>query len=454
MKRLLLWLMFGKNARFERVLKWWFRRKYGFDLRASDYHRSRPHAADSKLSAVGHALKYGIGDDPRVIEAHLKDSLQKLRGLGENRPKAILVSHDLSATGAPLLALELLTELRKSHDVWVISGGTGALWAWFDQLAARVTVIGPDDPQKIEELPGFEDFKSPDWIFINSIEAIRVLDMPEQLTKRTIALVHEFAQTTAALPKKIKALKRTALVVFSSKVTRNSFVDFDKSLATFSTMVLAQPLISKLPGDAMPSVRMRTNRSRLFEGKGNPRLVLGAGSVNYRKGVDLFIETCRQVEQKSPNRNRYAWMGGSTNGPDDVYLSYLIEQLKLAGLTDSFSFIEHGNFRSALKQADVFLVSSRADPLPNVALDALALEIPTFCFRGTTGLVELLEDFKLGNFAVPFPDCNAASTQILKYLSNPGENKSRRARLARALRGFGAADYLKLVTNAARETQS
>lgn len=454
MKRLLLWLIFGKNARFERVLKWWFRRKYGFDLRASDYYRSRPDAADSKLSAVAHILKYGFSDDPRAVEAYLTDSLQKLWGLGQNRPKAILVSHELSATGAPLLALELLTELRKSHDVWVISGVTGTLWAWFDQLASRVTVISSDNPYKIEELPGFEDFKSPDWVFVNSIEAVGVLDFPEQLATRTIALVHEFAQTTGALPKKIRALKQAALIVFSSKVTRNSFVDFDKSLANCSTMVLAQPLISKLPGDAMPSVRLNASRSKHFAGKGRPRFVLGAGSVNYRKGVDLFIETCRQIEQKRPNRIRYAWMGGSTSALDNLYLSYLIEQVRLAGLTDSFLFIENGNFRSALQQADVFLVSSRADPLPNVALDALALEIPTFCFRGTTGLVELLEDFKLDNFAVPFPDCNAASAEILKYLSSPGAHKSRLAKLARALRGFGAADYLKLVINAAGEARS
>jgi glycosyltransferase involved in cell wall biosynthesis len=41
--------------------------------------------------------------------------------------------------------------------------------------------------------------------------------------------------------------------------------------------------------------------------------------------------------------------------------------------------------------ADVFLVTSRLDPLPNVALDAAARDMPVIAFREATGLADLAD---------------------------------------------------------------
>ena len=41
--------------------------------------------------------------------------------------------------------------------------------------------------------------------------------------------------------------------------------------------------------------------------------------------------------------------------------------------------------------ADVFLVTSRLDPLPNVALDAAARDMPVIAFRQATGLADIAD---------------------------------------------------------------
>ena len=49
----------------------------------------------------------------------------------------------------------------------------------------------------------------------------------------------------------------------------------------------------------------------------------------------------------------------------------------------------------AYQAADLLLISSRLDPLPNVAIDALTLGLPVFCFEKTTGIADFLSEHGL-----------------------------------------------------------
>ena len=69
--------------------------------------------------------------------------------------------------------------------------------------------------------------------------------------------------------------------------------------------------------------------------------------------------------------------------------------------------------------ADVFFLSSRLDPLPNVTIDAALRAIPVVCFEGATGMADLLAaDALASQCVVPYLDVDAAAGLIARLADN------------------------------------
>ena len=67
--------------------------------------------------------------------------------------------------------------------------------------------------------------------------------------------------------------------------------------------------------------------------------------------------------------------------------------------------------------ADVFFLSSRLDPLPNVAIDAAHCGIPIVCFRGASGISDLmLTEPQLASGVVDYLDIDGAAQAISHLL--------------------------------------
>ena len=93
-------------------------------------------------------------------------------------------------------------------------------------------------------------------------------------------------------------------------------------------------------------------------------------SIDLRKGIDFFISAADIVHRAIPNRKiRFGWVGKG-NQQDQDYMDYLEEQIERSGLADVFLFIEEvEDLERIYDRADIYFLSSRLDPLPNVAID-------------------------------------------------------------------------------------
>src|SRR4029077_21281947 len=114
-------------------------------------------------------------------------------------------------------------------------------------------------------------------------------------------------------------------------------------------------------------------------------VVLGMGAVHLRKGVDLFLATAAGTRRLAPElRFRFVWIGdGYDPVGDSAYSVYLAEQIVRSDLTETVAMLDAvENLDPAYANADVFFMSSRLDPQPNVAIHALTRGIPTVCFDG------------------------------------------------------------------------
>jgi glycosyltransferase involved in cell wall biosynthesis len=148
--------------------------------------------------------------------------------------------------------------------------------------------------------------------------------------------------------------------------------------------------------------------------------VIGAGSVQLRKGVDLFLAIAADVQRNHPNRRVYfVWVGhGYAPETDMGYSIYLKEQLQRSSLEDEFTFLgEVSDLEPVYALADAFLLTSRLDPLPNVSIDAAHRSIPIICFEGASGTAEImLADPVTATGVVPYLD-TAAAARVIGHLA-------------------------------------
>ena len=101
---------------------------------------------------------------------------------------------------------------------------------------------------------------------------------------------------------------------------------------------------------------------------------------------------------------RFAWAGGDA----DYHRDWLAEQ----GLQDRIHFLgTRGDVRRLLHAADIFLLSSREDPMPLVALEAAATSLPVVCFAGAGDIPDLVGDE--AGVVVPMEDVAAGARAIV-----------------------------------------
>ncbi len=113
-----------------------------------------------------------------------------------------------------------------------------------------------------------------------------------------------------------------------------------------------------------------------------------------RKGTDIFIQVANQLAHED-EPYVCVWIGEQVSQFElhyGVYLHAQIERSKDEEGKLAVHFEPAGPlYQILMDAADVFLVTSRLDPLPNVALDAAARNLPVISFRRATGLSDLAE---------------------------------------------------------------
>jgi hypothetical protein len=91
-----------------------------------------------------------------------------------------------------------------------------------------------------------------------------------------------------------------------------------------------------------------------------------------------------------------------------------VDKAKASG---SFHVVGYRNDVNAFfSAADAFTLTSREDPFPTVALEALAAGVPVVAFDGCGGIPELLKENALG-YVVPYCDVPAMAAELERVLA-------------------------------------
>ncbi len=339
--------------------------------------------------------------------------LGDLGSIAAARKTVLVVSHEGSRTGAPILSYNLVLHLLKRYNVVALFLGPGPL---LDAChAAGATVVGPVRFRGGTLFSGLVikqimDAVPMEFALVNSIESRSVLPALAQHHVPTVSLIHEFSAYTRPRKAFYDTLFWADQTVFSARITRDNMIEENPDLDTRAYPVIPQGRCilpqeggheeQKRTGGESNRIQ-RTMRPKGFAAEGI--VVLGAGFVQLRKGVDLFIECAAHILRKAPALPfRFVWVGKGYDPEDDLqYSVYLADQIRRAGLENHVCFMDEVvSLAEVYAAADILLLSSRLDPLPNVAIDALASRLPVVCFDKTTGIADILNEHELGDSCV------------------------------------------------------
>jgi len=267
------------------------------------------------------------------------------------------------------------------------------------------------------------------FALVNSVESRPALMPLAKSGVPTISLIHEFASCYGR-PQEIFAdvAAWSDVLVFSSEITRKNALERCPALRDCHIHILPQGK-SQIPVGALSEEQMEMENRRIFSlmrphGRQDGSIViLGAGYVHIRKGVDLFIQcAARVIRMPGGDKCRFVWIGDGYHPEYDMtYSVYLADQVRRAGLADHFTFIDATPaIETAYAAADIFCLSSRLDPLPNVAIDALTHKLPVLCFDEATGIAEFLKSNGLQQQCVAhYLDVEDLANKIFQLASSP-----------------------------------
>ncbi len=381
----------------------------------------------SGVNPVIHAATFGLRD--RLLGLRKTFEIGASQSNSSSKDWILIVTHDTSRTGAPVLALNLVFGFSKKYNVATLSLGPGELKPNFIRASdAFYQNHGRDsNTQRFDERMS-KIIKDHKFVFalVNSIESVWVT---EALTKRaipTVALVHEFSSYSVLRDSIQNGLKSVSKLVFSSSATLRSFKEAGL-LAIDSLAVVRHQGACQVPESFGSKTKVDLEFRRQIEEAIRPEdpdvplRVIGAGLVQYRKGVDLFISLASRIIQTPGFENsRFLWIGDGYDSNDITYGAFLKDQIRRSNLQGRLSILPaNHDYSFALSKADCLALTSRLDPFPNVSIDALREGTPVACFEGASGFSEFaLTNEALRPLMAPYLDVEKMALGITSFFKN------------------------------------
>ena len=344
--------------------------------------------------------------------------------------RVLLVGHDAYPAGAQMLLLHLGRQLMAAHGVAIefLLLGEGAMLAQYAALAP--TTVARDRPERAAAIAAAWR-RGVRQALVNSSVAALAIPQLARAGIEGVLLVHEMPRLLArAVP--LQGLRAGALrarrVIFPAACVQNGFAEL-VALPPERLRILPQGVYRREGFDAEARSRIREQLG-IAEGEA---MVLGCGTGNLRKGFDLFLQIA-QLARRRMAPLHFCWVGEL----DETLAAELAIELEAAVASGHAHFPGfQADVPAWMSAADAFALTSREDPYPSVALEALVSGIAVAAFAGGGGIAELLQ---AGTGVVPMADTDAM-LGALTAMAAPCHADARAGRALAAAARFDFAGY-------------
>lgn len=329
----------------------------------------------------------------------------------------VVVSHDAQAHGAQFLALGMVKMLIQELNLYVevLLLGGGRLKSDFAELTPVHELSEFDSTaSEIYKLAHSLVLRGFTKAIVNTTASGHILPVFDEVGIESACLVHELPGVIRnhKLEKQAKLIAAFAkYVVFPAQTVSDGFAEF-ASADIAKQVIRPQGLYRKNKWRLEKEFARKELRRRLGL-LSNTKVVLAVGYADYRKGSDLFVDCASEVLAKR-NDVDFVWVGHW----DAKTYSLIQKKLLNNPCKDRIHFVGYDP-DTALYHAgsDVYALTSREDPFPNVVLESFDVGVPVVAFSSTGGGASLVE--KVGGIGVPIHDVEAFSSAICRLIDSP-----------------------------------
>ena len=423
-----------------------------------------PDVASSGIDPYYHYITFGK-EEGRFGNILDIESFGMTRSINSTKKTIIIVSHEGTRTGAPILGFNLAKRLSIEYNIIAIFLHPGSIVDSLRLIGACVIEL-----YRFTDVDNLYDMvikylkkeTAISFAIVNSIASRYILPTLYYYKIPTITLIHEFSVNTWPHSAMREAIWWSGRCIFSTKITLDDMLSANKDIIDYDIPIIPQGrcdlpfngTIDQYNSDHIKNILDNKNDSN--ENNKHHFVVVGIGTITFRKGIDLFIECAAHVKRKAPEVPiKFIWVGKESGSDMDIeYSAFLSDQIRRSNLESIVSFIgEVSLLKPIYDAADMLIVSSRLDPLPNVAIDAICNGLPVLCFSGATGLAEILEHNGLFDTCVAtYLDTVDMANKVIK-LSESNELRESVSKISRVIAAevFDMDIYITKILSIAKE---
>ena len=363
-----------------------------------------------------------VGEPPYILLKTLKKfatnrsysfSPAIVRQMSNGQKPLLFVGHDGIQAGSQVVLLEIIRWFRNhtNRKIKLLMLSPGPMADKYVEFA-DVYVLPNYSVDSPEDLRDFisDEFE---FIYLNTVVSARLFGLINSLNINLsgdiITHIHEMENVLEEYPSELESLMYHAkLWISASPASSDTLIKkYGINADDVSTVsAFINPVVER----NSPSDDFKLASRKELGLKPNSFVVSGCGTIYWRKGADIFLDTARQVISKGQDNIEFVWIG---DGPDRIELESSLtgeekKYIKFAG--------NKNNANELLSAADVFYLSSREDPFPLVVLESAQHGVPTICFETTTGITEFIGDD--AGITIPDIDSMAAANTIVELSGN------------------------------------
>jgi glycosyltransferase involved in cell wall biosynthesis len=427
----------------------------GFD--PGYYARRYPDVPKAGMNCFAHYVSHGRHEG-RWPASPMEGLTIDAAAFDRSKKTYVVLAHEASRTGAPILGLNIAENLRLHQDanVCFVSRSGGELEHELTRVVNQLIVFPKN--YEVDELDAQTLAEKllkaigVSAVICNSVETRRMGIGMRRAGIPLLALVHEFSSYTKPRGSLRTLYEVADEIVFPAALVRDSSLKDYPWLKFRDVRILPQGP-SRIPAAPPKGSKGRSANLNIpatsdaafpLGDKGTlakPDFhVVGLGFVDWRKGCDLFVAAAAQLQRQNPQLNfRFTWVGGGFGDHDHIDISvYVREQIERSGVSARVFFEKPvADMTRIYAMADMLFLSSRLDPLPNVAIDAALLGLPIVCFDQGSGMAEiLLRNPVTAALVAPYLDIGAAVRCMEKFVFDPGWRHAVRLELTESARAL------------------
>ena len=342
--------------------------------------------------------------------------------------KVLFISHEASRSGAPIVLLHLLKWLKANTDlkIEILLLNDGPLRTDFEKIGKTLLVheltkehsvsgkiqkkvLGKTSDLFLKKVADQFARQNYDLVYGNTILSLPLLKkFKEEHRLKTLCCIHElsfalnYSFSKTYLHDTLPLMD--CIIAVSNAVKENLINAYDLSAKKIH---LHYEFIDT--ADEITSTNKPTKQDL---GIAHNEFIIGmGGTAEWRKGADLIIPlTLKLIELHSDLYFKMIWLGA---GPENNFVKQLQYDAEKCGVSDKLVFLDtKPNPLDFISLFDVFVLLSREDPFPLIALEAAFLEKPIIAFENSGGMPELISQG--AGLLAPYLDITEIARQIYK----------------------------------------